>query len=80
MGDLAQASGNLLTGKGFKTRKQIRAEETAMVTDEKNRMFHTAGDPPDEVEIARAERRRAARRRGSRAQTVLSGGSQLGPS
>lgn len=79
MGDLAQATGNVFRGKGFKTREQIRMEKAGEITSQKNKIFASAGAPPDEVEIARTERRRAARRRGSRAQTVLSGGDRLGP-
>lgn len=68
---------NLGTGKGYKTNREIRMEKEAKVQAAKDKMFASAMVPDDEA-IKRNERRKAARRRGSRASTVLTENDRLG--
>ena len=65
------------TGKGFKTGREIRAEKAAKRQTVKDKMFASA-QIPDAEEIKRNERRRQAKRAGSRAQTVLTDQDTLG--
>lgn len=64
-------------GQGYKTKHERNLENTAKVTDAKNKMFGEATLPDDEV-IKRNERRKSAKRRGSRVNTVLTDRESLG--
>lgn len=66
--------GNL---KGYKTNDEIRAEKKAKIQKRKDKMFHSA-EIPDEEAIKRNERRKAAKRQGSRMNTVLTDEDRLG--
>ena len=68
---------NLSVGKGYKTNQERRDEKKAKIQKAKDKQFENAM-MPDEEEIKRAERRKAARRKGSRAATVLTSGDTLG--
>jgi hypothetical protein len=57
------------TGK-YSTREERRQERLDKEQSRKDKMFHGAA-LPDEEEIKRIARKKAARRRGSRANTVL---------
>ncbi len=57
------------TGK-YSTRDERRQKRVVQEQTRKDTMF-ASGQMPDEEEIRRTERRKAARRRGSRADTVL---------
>jgi len=61
---------NLGLGRGYKTNEERRQEKRDKITAAKNKMFASA-QLPDEEEIRRVERRKSAKRRGSRAQTVM---------
>ena len=61
---------NFSIGKGYKTRDERRQERIAAEQSRKDKMFR-AGQIPDEEEVRRNQRRIAARRRGSRAETIL---------
>lgn len=61
---------NLGLGRGYKTNEERRQEKRGKITAAKNKMFASA-QLPDEEEIRRVERRKSAKRRGSRAQTVM---------
>lgn len=68
---------NLGVGKGYKTNKEIRQEKEAKIQAGKDKMFASA-EIPDEEAIKRNERRKAAMRKGSRANTVLTEKDRLG--
>ena len=68
---------NVSIGKGYKTGREIRAEKAAKRQTVKDKMFSSA-QIPDEEEIKRNERRRQAKRAGSRASTVLTDQDTLG--
>lgn len=68
---------NLGTMKGYKTNTEIRLEKEAKIQAGKDKIFHSAEVPDDEV-IKRNERRKAAKRSGSRAKTVLTDQDTLG--
>lgn len=61
---------NASLGRGFMTRKEKRAKDAAK---EQARLdaIYSGAQMPDEEEIARNERRKAAKRRGSRVSTIL---------
>jgi hypothetical protein len=61
---------NFGTFKGYKTNQEIREEKLAKIQHKKDVMFQSA-EVPDEEAIKRNERRKAAKRQGSRANTVL---------
>lgn len=61
---------NFGLGRGYKTNEERREEKRGKITAAKNKMFASAA-LPDEEEIRRVERRKSAKRRGSRAQTVM---------
>jgi hypothetical protein len=68
---------NLPLGKGYKTNTEIRQEKEAKIQEGKDRLFASAEVPDDEA-IKRNERRKAAKRSGSRASTVLTDQDKLG--
>ncbi len=68
---------NASIGKGYKTGREIRAEKAAKAQAIKDKMF-ASGLVPDEEEIKRNERRKQAKRQGSRANTVLTDRETLG--
>lgn len=68
---------NFARGKGYKTGEERFAERDAKAQAKKDRMFASA-TVPDEEEVRRNERRKAARRRGSRVSTVLTDQDTLG--
>lgn len=61
---------NLGAGKGYKTNKEVQMEKEAKIQKGKDKIFHSA-KVPDAEAIKRNERRKAAKRSGSRASTVL---------
>ena len=71
MGDLKRLVQKSIDVSRFKTpRDKVRAREATAEQLRKDEMF-AAGRMPDEEELRRNQRRIAARRRGSRAETVL---------
>lgn len=71
--------GNLAGGKGYKTNKERRTEADAKAQGKLDKVYSdAAGVIPDEEVIKRNERRKAAKRQGSRASTVLTNNDQLG--
>jgi hypothetical protein len=68
---------NASLGRGYMTNTEKREKAKAKVTSRKNKMFQSAV-MPDEEDIRRVERRKAAARRGSRASTVLTDRETLG--
>jgi len=78
MGDLKNTNRrvhNLIIGKGYSTRDERRQKRVAQEQTRKDKMFAGA-ELPDEEAIRRTERKKAAKRRGSRAETILT--DQLG--
>jgi hypothetical protein len=73
----AKRLANMSLGRGYKTNDERRQEKKGKITAAKNKMFQSA-QMPDEEDIRRVERRKAARRRGSRAQTVMTERDTLG--
>ncbi len=61
---------NFGLGRGYATNEENREKKKAKIKAGKDKMFQSAA-LPDEEEIRRVERRKAARRRGSRAKTIL---------
>lgn len=68
---------NVSIGKGYKTNRERRQEKAGKAQAVKDRMF-AAAELPDEEAIRRNERRKAAKRRGSRVSTVLTDQDTLG--
>jgi len=68
---------NLGVGKGYKTNKEVQMEKEAKIQKGKDKLFHSAVVPDDEA-IKRNERRKAAKRSGSRASTVMTDEDRLG--
>lgn len=68
---------NMGSGKGYRTNTEIRLEKEAKIQGRKDKMFGSA-DIPDAEAIKRNERRKAAKRQGSRANTVLTEKDKLG--
>jgi len=66
---------NFAVGKGYSTRDERRNKRIAAEQGRKDAMFAGA-ELPDEEEIKRNERRKAAKRRGSRVESILT--DQLG--
>ncbi len=66
---------NLILGRGYKTNTERRHEKAAKRQQALDQVFASA-QMPDEEEVRRTERRKAARRKGSRAETILT--DQLG--
>ena len=72
--------GNAGRGKGYKTTDERHAEEAAARQAVKDKRYdEAAGSMPDDEQIKRNERRKAAKRRGSRVSTVLTDNETLGP-
>ena len=69
--------GRVFGSKGYMTNKEYRAKQDAKKQATLDKTFQSAL-MPDEEEIAREERRKAAKRRGSRADTVLTDQDLLG--
>jgi len=68
---------NLGRGKGYMTNKERRQEKAAKKQAGLDRIYSSVPLPDDE-EIKRNERRKAAKRQGSRASTVLTERDTLG--
>lgn len=68
---------NASVGRGYKTNTERRNKKEAKRKGAIDAQFANAA-MPDEEELQLVERRRAARRRGSRAATVLTSGDTLG--
>jgi TnpA family transposase len=68
---------NLGLGRGYMTNEERREKKRGKITAAKNKMFASA-QLPDEEEIRRVERRKSAKRRGSRAKTVMTERESLG--
>jgi hypothetical protein len=73
----AKRIGGALTGKGYMTSDERRKKKAAKVKQKKDKMFQDA-KLPDAEEIKLVERRKAAKRKGARAQTVLTDRETLG--
>lgn len=73
----AKRIGNAVTGRGYMTNDERRKKRAAKVTKAKNKMFSEAV-MPDEEDIRRVERRKAAKRKGARASTILTDRQTLG--
>ncbi len=69
---------NFSTGKGYKTDGENRAENKAKKQAKLDKVYVDANTIPDDELIKRNERRKAAKRQGSRAATVLTNQDQLG--
>jgi len=68
---------NLSTFKGYKTKHEINLEKTAKKQNALDQIYAGA-DVPDAELLKRNERRKAAKRQGSRAGTVLTNSDKLG--
>lgn len=68
---------NFGLGRGYATNEERREKARGKITAAKNKMFASA-ELPDEEEIRRVERRKSAKRKGSRAQTVMTDRESLG--
>lgn len=68
---------NVSRGKGYMTKKERKAKEAAKRQAGLDEIYRGA-EMPDEEVIARNERRKSARRRGSRVSTVLTDRETLG--
>ena len=68
---------NASMGRGYKTSRELRAERESKRQSKVDKMFAGA-NIPDAEEIKRNERRRQAKRAGSRANTVLTDQDTLG--
>ena len=68
---------NASTGRGYKTNKERSQEKDAKRQAGVDKLYSSA-DMPDEELIKRNERRKAARRRGSRVSTILTDQDTLG--
>jgi hypothetical protein len=68
---------NFGLGRGFATNEERREAAKAKIKKKKDKMFQNA-TMPDEEDIRRVERRKAAKRRGSRANTILTDRETLG--
>lgn len=68
---------NMTTGKGYKTNEEARQEAEAKRQGALDKIYSSVAIP-DEEEIQRNERRKAAKRQGSRANTVLTDRDRLG--
>ncbi|MCK5090332.1 MAG: hypothetical protein KAI25_09065 [Hyphomicrobiaceae bacterium] len=73
----AKRGWNLGMGRGYKTNEERREKARGKITKRKNKMFANAS-LPDEEEIRRVERRKSAKRQGSRSQTVMTDRESLG--
>ena len=69
--------GNPFDGRGYQTKDEAEAEKKAKIQAGKDKMFAGA-QLPDEEQIKRNERRKSAKRRGSRLNTVLTDRETLG--
>jgi hypothetical protein len=61
---------NVGRGKGYKTNKEIRQEKQMKRQQSLDKIYQGA-EMPDPEQLRRTERRKAAKRRGSRVETVL---------
>jgi hypothetical protein len=66
-----QKFANASMGKGFKTSEQVRRPEEEMKRKQRRDKMYANAEMPDEELVKRNERRKMARRGGSRADTVL---------
>jgi len=73
----AKRLANASLGRGYATNDERRQKKKAKIKAGKDKMFQNAA-MPDEEDIRRVERRKAARRRGSRANTVMTNRDTLG--
>lgn len=68
---------NLGRGKSYKTNKEIRQEKQMKRQQALDKVYQGA-EMPDPEDLRRQERRKAARRRGSRVETILTDEDTLG--
>lgn len=68
---------NAAVGRGYMTNQERADKKKAKVKAKKDKMFQSA-KLPDEADIKLVERRKAAARKGARAQTVLTDRETLG--
>jgi hypothetical protein len=69
--------GNASMGRGYKTNKEIR-EERKMKRQQALDKIYEGAEMPDEQELRRKARRKAAAQRGSRVSTILTDEETLG--
>ena len=68
---------NVGHGKGFKTDSEIQQEKDVKKQNALDKVYAGA-EVPDDEQLKRDERRKQAKRQGSRANTILSNNDQLG--
>jgi hypothetical protein len=69
--------GNVSLGRGYKTSGEAKREKAAKRQNELDKVY-TGAEVPDDEQLKRTERRKAAKRQGSRANTILTNNDQLG--
>ena len=69
---------NIGRGKGYMTNSERKGEKRAKKQAKLDKVYASANVIPDDEVIKRNERRKAAKRQGSRASTVLTNNDQLG--
>lgn len=69
--------GNASMGKGYQTGDEMKAKKKAKEKTARDKIYSGAEVPDDEM-LKRKERRKAAKRQGSRANTILTNNDQLG--
>ncbi len=78
LGHTFQRAKNASMGKGYKTSKEKKKVKAGKKQSRVDKVYANA-QIPDEEEIARNERRKSAKRRGSRVSTIMTNdGDQLG--
>ena len=69
--------GNASIGRGYQTSGERKRKEAAKVQNALDEVYSGA-EVPDDEQLKRTERRKAAKRQGSRANTILTNNDQLG--
>ena len=69
--------GNASMGKGYMTSGEKKREKAMKRQNELDKVY-TGAEVPDDEELKRNERRKQAKRQGSRANTILTNNDQLG--
>lgn len=69
--------GNASMGRGYKTSGEAKREVAAKKQNALD-LVYSGADVPDDEQLKRVERRKQAKRQGSRANTILTNNDQLG--
>jgi hypothetical protein len=77
LSNTAKRLANVSMGRGYMTNEERKQKKKAKIKAGKDKMFQSA-TLPDEEDIRRVERRKAAKRQGARASTVLTDRETLG--